>query len=111
MLKTITKTLITLSVLAHNIPAHARNVIASVYHPDYHGGTTACGQYYNHWGISAAHRTIPCGTKVRVNYKGRSIMVPVNDRCACGERIDLSGGAARALGIPLNDIRPVTIGY
>lgn len=111
MLKIITKTLLAFSVLANSIPAHARNVIASVYHPAYHGGPNYCdGSPYNHWGISAAHRTLPCGTKVNVTYKGKTITVPIKDRCDCS-RIDLSGGAARALGIPLNDIRPVTISY
>lgn len=106
----ITKTLLATSVLIHSIPAHARNVVASVYHPWYHLRPDYCGGTYNHWGISAAHRTLPCGTKVRVTYKNKTITVPITDKCAC-DRIDLSGGAARALGIPLNDIRPVTISY
>jgi rare lipoprotein A len=110
MLKLITKTLLATTVILHNIPAHARNVIASVYHPWYDNRPDYCGTIYRHWGVSAAHRTLPCGTKVKVTYNGKTITVPIKDRCAC-DRIDLSGGAARALGIPLNDIRPVTISY
>lgn len=105
--------LLTGLLLMQAIPARAdsQRTIASVYHPDYHGGRTACGQRYDHWGISAAHSWLPCGTKVTVRRGTRSLVVPITDRCACSPRIDLSAGAARRLGVPIDGIAPVTISY
>lgn len=89
-------------------PLQARVVTATVYDEWYHNRVTYCGQTYQHWGISAAHPWLPCNTKVTVTYNGRSLVVPVTDRCECSS-IDLSAGAAYRLGIPLNDIRKVSI--
>lgn len=91
-------------------PLEARTVTATVYDEWYHNRTTYCGQTYQHWGVSAAHPWLPCGTKVRVTHAGRSLTVPITDRCECNS-IDLSAGAADRLGIPLNDIRKVQISY
>jgi rare lipoprotein A len=79
-------------------PAQARQVTATVYHPAFHGGVTYCGQTYQHWGISAAHPWLPCGTKLRLSHRGRSLVVPVTDRCDCSS-VDLS---ADRLGVPLD---------
>jgi len=51
--------------------------------------------------MTCAHRSLPFGTKLRVSHGGRSIIVTVNDRgpFVRGRVIDLSKGAARALGI------------
>lgn len=99
-----------LSVLAllSAAPVSARPVTATVYDSWYHGRTTYCGQTYQHWGISAAHPWLACNTRVQVTHKGRTLTVPVTDRCDCNS-IDLSAGAAYQLGIPLNDIRTVDI--
>ena len=97
-------------VVASSIPAQARSITATVYHPWYNGRTTACGQTYRHWGVSAAHAYLPCGTKVRVSHRGRSLVVPVTDRCNCSS-IDLSAGAAKYLGVPIDGIAPVRISY
>ena len=91
-------------------PMQARTVSATVYHDWYHNRTTYCGQTYQHWGVSAAHPWLPCGTKVRVTHAGRSLTVPITDRCDCNS-IDLSAGAAYKLGIPLDDTRRVHISY
>jgi rare lipoprotein A len=91
-------------------PLEARTVTATVYHEWYHNRVTYCGQVYQHWGVSAAHPWLPCGTKVRVSHAGRSLTVPITDRCDCNS-IDLSAGAAYRLGVPLNDIRKVQISY
>lgn len=103
----------TLAVLAH-MPgqAHAggRRVTATVYDGWYHGRQTACGQTYQHWGVSAAHPWLPCGTPVRVSHQGRSLTVRITDRCDCGS-IDLSAGAAHRLGVPLDGIATVTISH
>ena len=63
---------------------------------------TASGERFNPHGLTAAHRTLPFGTHLRVTYRGRSVVVRVNDRGpakATGRSLDLSYGAARALGM------------
>jgi rare lipoprotein A len=67
------------------------------------GHTTANGEHYNPDGMTAAHRTLPFGTKVKVrdHASGREVVVRINDRGPfVGSRIiDLSRGAARQLGM------------
>lgn len=92
------------------VEASGRWVTATVYHPWYDGRQTACGQTYQHWQVSAAHPWLPCGTKVRVNHRGRSLIVPVTDRCSCNS-IDLSAGAAHRLGVPIDGIARVQISH
>ena len=53
---------------------------ATWYGPGFFGRRTACGQTYYRDLLGVAHRTLPCGTKVSVLYKGRSVKVPVVDR-------------------------------
>ncbi|HDP25445.1 MAG TPA: septal ring lytic transglycosylase RlpA family protein [Deltaproteobacteria bacterium] len=76
---------------------------ASWYGRDFHGNPTASGEKYNMYGYSAAHKTLPLGTTVRVTHlaNGRKIVLPINDRGPfVGDRIiDLSYGAARRLGM------------
>ena len=75
---------------------------ASWYGPDFHGKTTANGERYNMLGLTAAHRTLPFNTLLRVTNLAnqRSIVVRVNDRGPFlkGRILDLSYAAARALG-------------
>lgn len=59
--------------------AHAADM-ATWYGPGFFGNRTACGQRYRHGLLGVAHRTLPCGTKVSVLYRGRSVKVPVVDR-------------------------------
>ena len=77
--------------------------IASWYGPGFDGNLTANGEVYDMNGISAAHKTLPFGTIVRVVEfsTGKSIVVRINDRGPFieGRIIDLSKGAARELGI------------
>jgi rare lipoprotein A len=89
---------------------HARQVTATVYDGWFHGRPTACGQTYQHWGVSAAHPWLPCGTRVTVSHRGRQLTVPITDRCECNS-IDLSAGAAYKLGVPLDGIATVSIWY
>ena len=92
-------------------PADARTVTATVYHPWFDGRATYCGQIYRHWGaITAAHPWLPCGTRVRVFHRGRTLTVPITDRCDCNS-IDLSAAAAYRLGVPLDGIADVNITY
>ena len=77
--------------------------IASWYGPGFHGNLTANGETYDMDSVSAAHKTLPFGTIVRVVEfdTGRSIVVRINDRgpFVDGRIIDLSKGAAEELGI------------
>ena len=77
--------------------------IASWYGPGFDGNYTANGEIYDMDGVSAAHKTLPFGTIVRVIdlETGRSIVVRINDRGPFieGRIIDLSKGAAEKLGI------------
>jgi rare lipoprotein A len=80
--------------------AFAECGIASTYSS---GTQTANGERYNHMGVSAAHKTLPFGTRVVVRNQrtGRSITVRINDRgpFIAGRIIDLSTGAKNALGM------------
>jgi rare lipoprotein A len=89
----------------------ARTVIATVYHEAFNGRPDYCtGRAYQHWGISAAHPWLPCGTRVTVTHRGRSLVVPITDRCDCNS-IDLSAGAAYRLGVPLDGVAKVQINH
>lgn len=78
--------------------------IASWYGHPYHGRRTASGEIYDMYGISAAHRTLPFGTRVRVHdlENGRDLEVRINDRGPFveGRIIDLSYSAAQAIHMP-----------
>jgi rare lipoprotein A len=80
--------------------AHAESGIASVY--NYDGSKTASGQRANPRGLTAAHRTLPFGTKVKVTNKrnGKSVVVRINDRGPFirGRVIDLTPAAASLIG-------------
>lgn len=77
--------------------------IASWYGPDYHGKRTSSGERYDQDGLTAAHAYWAFGTRVKVTLlsTGRSVVVRVNDRFPShkGRAIDLSRGAARAIGL------------
>ena len=76
---------------------------ASWYGPGFHGKKTANGERFNTHDLTAAHKTLPFGTKVRVTNEqtGKSVVVRINDRgpYAHGRVIDLSKAAAEAVGI------------
>ncbi len=78
--------------------ALAQSGIASVYS----GGRTANGEHARAGGLTAAHRSLPFGTMVRVTnrHSGRSVVVRINDRgpFVRGRVIDLTPAAARAIG-------------
>jgi rare lipoprotein A len=82
---------------------HAEIGMASFYAQGFHGRETASGKTYRSDGMTAAHRTLPFGTKVLVTNleNGRSVVVTVTDRGPYRrERIvDLSKRAAKELGI------------
>lgn len=82
-------------------PAHAETVIASWYGPGFDGHRTASGEVYHQDAMTMAHRTLAFGTIVAVRYQGRCVEVRVTDRgpYIAGRSLDLSRGAARALGM------------
>src|SRR5690242_20998594 len=85
-------------LIAFSPVAHAQSGIASVYS----GEKTANGEYASPGRLTAAHKTLPFGTMVRVTSKenGRSVVVRINDRgpYVKGRVIDLMPAAAHALG-------------
>jgi rare lipoprotein A len=76
---------------------------ASYYSDKLDGNKTASGEIYKKDGLTAAHRTLPFGTRVKVTYvkTGKSVEVVINDRGphAKSRIIDLSGAAAKAVGM------------
>jgi rare lipoprotein A len=83
-------------------PSGAMTGQASWYGQAHHGKKTASGEVYDRMQLTAAHRTLPMGTRVRVTNvdNGRSVVVRINDRgpFKAGRVIDLSQAAARELG-------------
>jgi rare lipoprotein A len=71
------------------------------YYGNESGSKTASGQHFNQNAMTCAHRSLPFGTKLRVTHGGRSVVVTVNDRGPFirGRVLDLSTGAARAVGL------------
>jgi rare lipoprotein A len=64
------------------------------YEPNSH---TANGELFNMWDMTAAHRSLPMGTRLRLTYAGRSVVVRINDRGPAvwtGRSLDVSRGAA-----------------
>jgi rare lipoprotein A len=91
--------------------SHTQKGMASYYHDRFHGRKTASGQRYNRNQYTAAHKTLPLGTKLEVTNTrtGRSIVVKVNDRgpYAKGRVLDLSREAARELGMINRGVAPI----
>lgn len=77
-------------------------VIASWYGPGFYGNRTACGQVYTPEIIGVAHRTLRCGTMLVIEYRGRTMTVPVIDRgpYISGRTLDLSNATRLAMGCP-----------
>jgi rare lipoprotein A len=75
----------------------------------YGGKRTASGERMNPRAMTAAHRTLPFGSHVRVTHNSRSVVVRINDRgpFVRGRCIDLSWGAAKVIGLP--GVGPVTV--
>jgi len=77
--------------------------VASYYADKFHGRTTANGEKFNMYDMTAAHKTLPFGTRVRITNleNGRKVVVRINDRGPYikGRTIDLSFAAARKLGM------------
>lgn len=87
--------------------------MASWYGPGFNGRRSANGERYNQNNLTAAHRSLPFGTKVRVTNvrNGRSVVVRITDRGPHirGRIIDLSAAAARIVGVMQSGVAPVRL--
>jgi rare lipoprotein A len=87
--------------------------MASWYGPGFHGRETASGEPFNQHALTAAHRTLPLGTKAKVTNldTGQSVHVKINDRgpYVPGRHLDLSRAAAALLGLLKKGVAKVKI--
>jgi rare lipoprotein A len=93
----------TAAMAAGSFSVQAQNIgHASYYGKELAGRKTASGERFNPAGLTAAHRSLPFGTRLRLTNvsNGRTVVVRVNDRgpFVRGRAIDVSMGAAQALG-------------
>lgn len=99
----------------HEDPGYDQVGVASWYGADFHGRKTSNGELYDMSSLSAAHRTLPMPSYAYVTnlVNNRTILVRVNDRgpYARGRIIDLSNGAARALGVVQHGTAQVRVRY
>jgi rare lipoprotein A len=95
-------------------PTGVQEGYATWYGGELNGSPTASGERFNKNAMTAAHRTLPLQTRVRVTNKhnGKSVVVRINDRGPYGKKsriIDLSEAAARVLGMIDAGVVPVRI--
>jgi rare lipoprotein A len=95
--------------IASSSGGHSFSGMASFYGNE-SGSKTASGQRFNQSAMTCAHRSLPFGTKLRVTHGGQSVVVTVNDRgpFVRGRVLDLSTGAARAIGLTSAGVGRVT---
>ena len=96
-------------------PNYTEEGMASWYGPGFHGGKTANGEIFNSGDMTAAHRTLPLPSMVRVTNQanGKSVVVRVNDRGPYSDNriIDLSRAAAQSLDMIRSGVAEVKIEY
>lgn len=87
--------------------------VASYYGAELHGNKTSSGRHYDMHAMTAAHRTLPLGTWVKVTNRrnGRSVVVQITDRGPFTKKriIDVSLSAATKLGMRNSGLAPVTL--
>ena len=101
------------ALLCLALPSESRSTMLTSWYGSYfHGRTTANGETYNMYGNTAAHKTLPFGTRLEVCYQGCTT-VRINDRGPfIGEReLDLSYGAASAIGLIHPGVANVEVSY
>lgn len=101
------------SVIAKAYPQHRMHGEASYYAEFHHGKKTANGEVFNMHAMTAAHRTLPLGTRIKVTNlnNGKVVYLRVNDRgpYAKNRVLDVSKGAAIKLGMMQSGVAPVRI--
>jgi rare lipoprotein A len=92
-------------------PRNSRTMVASYYGYSLEGFETASGAPFDPEGYTAAHKTLPIGTRLLVSYSGESVRVMVNDRGPYveGRDLDLSLAAAREIGLTGPGAAPVRV--
>ena len=113
MLKSIIVTSITAALACVSAPVIASGTMLSSWYGGYfHGRLTANGERYDMHGFTAAHKTLPFGTQLRVCYEG-CVDVRINDRGPfIGSReLDLSYGAAKSIGLVHPGVANVQVTY
>lgn len=87
------------------LAASMRKDTATWYGPGFYGNETACGTKLTRRTVGVAHRSLPCGTRVTIKYRGRYLRTRVIDRgpYAHGARWDLTNGARKRLGFTVTD--------
>lgn len=101
------------ALLCLPFPGESRtSMLSSWYGPYFHGRLTANGERYDMHGLTAAHKTLPFGTRLEVCYQ-RCTTVRINDRGPyIGAReLDLSYGAAKAVGLIDPGVATVSVKY
>ena len=85
-------------------------LLTSWYGPGFHGNLTANGERFDSYALTAAHKTLPFGTRLRVCYKACTV-VRINDRGPFipGRSLDLSEGAARRIGLHSHGVGQVNV--
>ena len=97
------------------MPVHAAacagQVVTASWYGTESGSRTANGEHFDGSSLTAAHRTLPFGTKLRVSYRGQSVVVRVNDRGPFkgGRSLDLAEAAARRIGLKTAGVGKVCI--
>jgi rare lipoprotein A len=94
-------------------PTHTLQGVASWYGYPHHGRITASGRRFNMYEMTAAHRTLPLGTRLRVTNltNGRGVTVTITDRGPFVKNrvLDLSYAAAREIGMVVPGTAPVQL--
>ena len=108
----INATCLSIAAITSPVQSAQSTMLASWYGPGFHGRLTANGEVYDQMGPTAAHKTLPFGTRLRVCYKSCTD-VRINDRGPyIGAReLDLSYGAAKAIGLVHPGVANVKITY
>ena len=88
-------------VLVLASPALPCEMRVASYYGKESGNRTANGERFDGSSLTAAHRSLPFGTKLRVTYRGKSVVVRINDRgpFVRGRQLDLSKAAASRIGL------------
>jgi rare lipoprotein A (peptidoglycan hydrolase) len=99
---------------ARKLIGSMRSSEASWYGPGFYGNQTACGQTLRPGTQGVAHKTLPCGTKVLIGFRGRFVITRVIDRgpYISGRAWDLTAATARSLrfdGVGVGDVRHAVI--
>ncbi len=101
-----------LAAIPSPVQSAESTMLASWYGPGFHGRLTANGEVYNQNHFTAAHKTLPFGTRLRVCYKACA-NVRINDRgpFTGARELDLSYGAAKAVGLIHPGVASVSVKY